>query len=107
MRAAKLGMRLGFAPDAKVLHHVGTTTGNSPETAKRPRTPVYLNERNKLLLTRDCFPSKLPFVAGAALAHLLLKYARRGAWRQMAYGLSGWWAGLIDERGPPPWVDSK
>jgi N-acetylglucosaminyl-diphospho-decaprenol L-rhamnosyltransferase len=106
LRGAELGMRLGFAADARVLHAQGTTTGAHDDIRSRPRLPIYLDERNKMLLTRDRFPGRLPVAAAAALSQLFLRYARRGAWAQLGYGLSGWAAGLRNERGPPQPVRS-
>lgn len=100
LRAAKLGLRLGFAPGALILHHQGTSTGNSVDFARRRRAPVFLNERNKLLLTRDCFPVLVPVAALSALLLMLYRYPRRRAWRQLSYGLAGWRAGLTGQRGP-------
>ena len=101
LRAARRGMRLGFAPAARVMHAHGTTTGAGAQIKSRPRLPIYLDERNRMLLTRDLFPIRLPVAAMAALAQLVMRYARRGAWAQFGYGLSGWAAGLRNERGPP------
>lgn len=99
LRARRLGMRLGFAPEARVLHAGGATTGSGAGAREQPRLPVYLGERNKMLLTRDCFPARLPVAAVAALALLVARYGRERAWRQIGYGLGGWWAGLHNERG--------
>jgi GT2 family glycosyltransferase len=104
LRGAARGLRLGFAPDARVLHYQGTTTGNPVDIKSRSRMPIYLDERNKILATRDCFPVRLPVAAAASLVLLFLRYARRGAWRQFRYALSGWWAGILGERGKPAWV---
>lgn len=104
LRAVALGMRLGFAEGAHVLHHAGTTTGSYDHITKRPRTPVYLNERNKILTTRDLFPSRLPVAALAALLLIFLRFGRRGAWRQVGYALQGWAAGIADRRGVPNWI---
>ena len=104
LRALQRGARLAFEPDAVVLHHQGTTTGNVTAIRSRPKSPVYLNERNRLLLTRDRFPGLMPLVTVTALAVIAAKYARRGAWRQVAYALAGWWAGLRNERGAPSWI---
>jgi len=106
LRGAARGMRLGFAPGAVVLHYQGTTTGNVPEIATRPRAPMYLNARNLLLVTWARFPWRLPVVACAAFLALFLRYPRRGAWRQLGYGLSGWLAGLLGERGAPRWTNA-
>jgi hypothetical protein len=99
LRAKARGARLAFAPDARVEHTHGTTTGAGESARAQPRLPVYLNERNRLLLTRDRFPGRLPVAAMAALALMALRYGRRGAWRQLGYGLGGWWAGMANRRG--------
>ena len=104
IRACARGLRLGFAAGALVLHEQGTTTGAREDMTRRPRLPVYLNERNRILLTRDCFPAKLPFAAVAALGLIVLKYGRQRAFQQMGYAIAGWAAGLRDERGPPAWL---
>lgn len=106
LRAIDRGARLGFAPESRVLHEGGATTGSYAAMRQRPKTPVYLNERNRLLVTRDCFRGRLPIVALGALAVLILKYGRRRAWRQMAYALGGWRAGLAGERGVPAWFNA-
>jgi N-acetylglucosaminyl-diphospho-decaprenol L-rhamnosyltransferase len=103
LRALARGLCLGFAPEALVLHHQGTTTGAGSDPKRRPRLPIYLDERNKVLLTRDRFPARLPVAAVAAFLLSAARYARRGAWRQWGHALAGWWAGLRDERGPPAW----
>ncbi len=105
LRANAAGLSLGLAPDARVLHHQGTTTGSVSDVTKRSRTAVFLDERNKLLITRDTAPARLPVVALAALVMMLLRFARRGAWQQVAYGLAGWWSGLIGQRGKPAWIE--
>jgi hypothetical protein len=104
LRAMAKGLKLGFAPQALVLHDHGSTTGASVSVRQRPRTPVYLDERNKMLLTRDLFGVRLAVAAPAALALLFLRYGARGAWRQFGFGMSGWWAGLRGERGAPRWI---
>lgn len=104
LRGVARGMRLGFAPGARVLHQAGTTTGSYDDITQRPRTPVYLNERNKMLTTRDRFPARLPVAALASFALIFLRFGRRGAWRQVGYGVSGWAAGLANRRGVPAWL---
>lgn len=105
LRAVTQGMKLGFAPGAYVLHHQGTSTGNSRDIREKTRAPVYLNERNKLNLTRDRFPFRFPVAALAVFGVLFLRYGRRRAWRQLGYGLAGWSAGLRNERGVPAWMN--
>jgi GT2 family glycosyltransferase len=104
LRATARGMKLGFALDARVLHHQGTTTGSHRDLKTRSRLSVYLDERNKMLLTRSHFPARLPVAALSALLLLGLRYLRRGAVRQFCYGVSGWLAGLLGQRGSPPWM---
>lgn len=101
LRAMRRGMRLGVEVKAKVLHHQGTTTGNVLSVSNRSRMPIYLSERNKILLTRDIYAGIFPIVVVSAFLMLFAKYARRRAWRQLGYGIDGWWAGLRNERGPP------
>jgi GT2 family glycosyltransferase len=104
LRGVQAGLKFGLAPDAKVLHQLGASTGSVPDVRRRSRMPVYLDERNKILVTRDRFPGRLLVAAPAALILLILRFARRGAWAQLGYGLTGWFAGLRNERGPPPWL---
>jgi N-acetylglucosaminyl-diphospho-decaprenol L-rhamnosyltransferase len=104
VRARALGLRLGFAPDAHILHAQGTTTGSAAPLHDRPRLPIYCDERNRLHVVRDTTPARYPVAVIAALALLLLRYARRGAWRQTGYALAGWRAGVRGERGMPPWL---
>jgi hypothetical protein len=104
LRGIARGMRLGFAPGGRVLHFQGATTGAGGRVQARSRLSVYLGERNKLLLTRDCYPARLPVAAIAVLLLHALRCARQGAWRQLGYGLAGWWAGLRDARGAPGWT---
>jgi GT2 family glycosyltransferase len=101
IRAEKRGLKLGFAPAARVLHFKGTTTGNVADIRKRSKSPVYLDERNRILLTRDQYPGFLPVAAIASVLQIALRYMRRGAVRQFFYALEGWFAGLRNERGYP------
>lgn len=105
LRSRRRGMRLGFARDARVLHFQGTTTGSVEDIAKRPRMPVYLDTRNKLLVTRDCFPLLLPVAAVAVPALVCLRLASKGAWRQCLYVVAGCWAGILNRRGAPTWLE--
>jgi len=99
LRAQVRGARLGFAPTALISHIQGATTGAGASMRDLPRLPVYLNERNRILLTRDRSPGRVPVAAMAALMLIFLRYGRRGAWRQLGYGLGGWRAGMFNRRG--------
>lgn len=104
VRAKQRGVKLGFAPLARVLHGQGTTTGSADRLSHRPRLPIYLDERNKLSVVRDTSPLRLVVAIPAAFMLLLLRYGRPGAHRQLGYALSGWWAGVRGERGKPDWL---
>lgn len=106
LRAGSLGLRLGFAPEALVLHAQGTTTGAGEAVTARPRLPVYLAARNGLLVTRDRYPLLLPVAAAATLIQTLVRYGRSNAWAQVGYGVSGLIAGVLNRRGAPAWTGS-
>lgn len=105
LRARDRGESLGYCPEALVLHRHGASTGGGGPLRQRSRLAVYLQERNRLLLTRDLYHARLPAVAPLALLHLLARYGRGRAWRQLGYAFSGWMSGIRDERGPPRWLD--
>lgn len=105
LRAKKLGMRFGFTPDARVLHFQGGVTGSGNSITERPKMPIYLDERNKILVTRDCYRYCLPVAAVAALFFLCGRYLRRGAFKQFWYGVQGWRDGLLNKRGVPKWIN--
>ena len=65
---------------------------------------IPLNERNKILLTRDIAPALLPIMAFGALCVITLRYGRRGAWRQVGFALQGWLAGMLNQRDAPQWI---
>lgn len=104
LRARQAGMRLGFAPEGIVVHKQGTSTGNAVDLRGRSRLSVYLNERNRVLLSRDCYPALFPVTVVTTLVTFLIRFGKRGAWRQVGYGLQGWLAGLANRRGVPEWA---
>ncbi len=104
LRGIARGMRLGFAPEARICHGQGGTTGSASSIRERPRLPIYMDERNKLLVVRDTTPGLLPLAIPASFGLAVLRFARRGAWRQWGYALAGWWAGIRNRRGMPPWL---
>lgn len=106
LRGATHGMRLGIASKARVLHYQGTTTGWTNSMKSRPKMPIYLDQRNRVLLTRDRFPARMPVVAITSLLFMLARFARKRAWRQVGYGVQGWAAGVTGKRGVPGWVKS-
>ena len=85
-----------------VLHDQGSTTGSADALHRRPRLPIYMDERNKLHVVRDISSWRFPIAAVATFLLLTLRYAARGAWLQWQYAVSGWWAGMRGERGVPP-----
>lgn len=104
LRGTQRGMRLGLAPDALVLHYQGTTTGSVEDFRQRPKMPVYLDERNKLLVTRDRYARYLPIAMLATLALIVARFGKRRAWKQLGFALQGWSAGIRNERGVPSWL---
>lgn len=104
LRARRLGLRLGFATGAPVVHISGTATGAGNLLVNASRLSVYLKERNRLLLTRDVYGALLLVTAPVALVHIAARYLKRAAFRQLGYALQGWAAGVRGERGPPGWL---
>jgi GT2 family glycosyltransferase len=104
LRAGRRGLRLGFAADAVVVHHQGTTTGYGRTLRARSGRAVCLDERNKMLLTRSFFPARLFAAAPMALIRIVVRYARQGAFSQVAYGIAGWFMGLAGRSGLPRWA---
>lgn len=107
LRGIALGMRLGFAPGARVAHDQGSTTGSANPIRQRPKLPIYLDERNKLHVVADASPARWPVAVVAAFLLLSLRYLRRGAIKQWRYALGGWWAGVRGERGVPDWLNAR
>lgn len=104
LRAQGRGLKLGFSPDAFVVHAQGATTGAGRGLRNAARLPTFLESRNRLLLTRDCFPAWLPLVAACTSLWVALRYARARAWTPLSQALAGLRAGLRNERGPPSWL---
>jgi GT2 family glycosyltransferase len=92
--------RIGYAHGSLVLHAHGTTIGSSSNRKKRSALSVYLDERNKLLLTRRFYPATYPFTIFIALL-LTLQYVKAGAFRNFRVAVAGWWAGVRGEEGAP------
>ncbi|MBS0332670.1 MAG: glycosyltransferase family 2 protein, partial [Proteobacteria bacterium] len=82
----------------------GTTTGSVEHLRERSRMPVYLDTRNRLLLTRDLRPGAFLSAALFVIAFQFLRCVRHRALRQYGYVVQGWLAGLRNERGAPAWV---
>jgi hypothetical protein len=89
---------------AVVEHAQGASTGSVADVARRGRLPVFLDERNKLLVIRDSSPALFPVAAAAAFALLILRFGKRAAWTQLGYAMEGWAAGLGGRRGKPDWL---
>jgi GT2 family glycosyltransferase len=104
LRAQARGLRLGFAPRARVCHGQGAIAGSADAIRQRPRLPIFLDERNKLHVVRDTTPVHLPVAALSALLLGAARFAARGAWAQWRNALAGWWAGIRNHRGAPDWI---
>jgi N-acetylglucosaminyl-diphospho-decaprenol L-rhamnosyltransferase len=92
--------RMGYAHDAIVYHGHGTTIGSNANRKVRSSLSVYLDERNKLRLTRRCYTMLYPLVLLTTLL-LTLQYLQVGAISNFFVALSGWLAGLRGEKGVP------
>lgn len=92
--------RLGYAHDSIVHHAHGTTIGSTSTRKTWSDLTVYLDERNKLLITRRFFPGRYFLVLLASLV-LTLQYLRLGAPKNFLVAIKGWWAGLRGEEGLP------
>jgi N-acetylglucosaminyl-diphospho-decaprenol L-rhamnosyltransferase len=94
---------LGYAHDAIVRHRHGATIGSSHNRIRRSGLSVYLDERNKVLLTQRFFPIRYPVVIVVALL-LTGQYILAGAYANFGYAVRGWAAGILGRSGPPPWL---
>ncbi len=104
LRGGQKGMRYGYAHNAVVHHAQGTSTGASQNKKTMSRLTVYLDTRNRVLLTRDLFWWRLPITIPAVFLHVLVRYAKAHAWTNLFHAASGWWAGVRGERGLPHWM---
>jgi N-acetylglucosaminyl-diphospho-decaprenol L-rhamnosyltransferase len=95
--------RLGYAHECVIYHAHGSTLGSSHDRRQRSRLSVYLDERNKLLLTRRLYPALFPLVVVTTFL-LAIQYLRHGAFGNYWNALAGWWAGLCNETGKPEWL---
>ena len=93
--------QLGYAHASIVFHKHGTTIGSDTDLRRRSALSIYLNERNKLLLTRRFFPVLYPVVILTTLL-LLAQYLKAGAFKSFKVALKGWLAGVRGEQGAPP-----
>jgi N-acetylglucosaminyl-diphospho-decaprenol L-rhamnosyltransferase len=96
--------RLGYANNAVVFHAHGNAIGSSIDRKTRSRLAVYLDERNRLLLSRRWFPLLYPLIVPLALL-FTIQYLRYGAFKNFRHAVSGWWAGVRGETGHPAWMD--
>src|SRR3546814_1772259 len=73
LRARAKGMAFGFAPEARVLHNQGASTGSGQSVRTRPRLPIYLDERNKMLVRSEEHTSELQSLMRISYAVFCLK----------------------------------
>lgn len=95
--------RLGLAADSIIHHHHGGTLGSSVSRRNRSRLSVYLDERNKHMVSRRFYPALYPLIALTTLV-FTAQYIRALAPRNFLTALAGWWAGLRGETGKPAWM---
>ncbi len=104
LRGGLKGMHYGYAHSAIVHHAQGTSTGASQNKKTMSRLTVYLDTRNRVLLTHDLFWWQLPITIPAVLLHVLVRYGKACAWTNLGHAVTGWWAGVRNERGMPGWM---
>ena len=108
IRAVNHGLRLAFSPDALVLHFEGTTTGSSAAMKQRAKLPIFIGERNQILLSiRDHFPLRFPI---AVVAALIVNYPAVWEKRCLAPTLvriGGMEGGVGKRTGPSSMVESR
>jgi N-acetylglucosaminyl-diphospho-decaprenol L-rhamnosyltransferase len=92
--------RLGYAHESVVYHSHGTTIGSSGNRKMRSVFSVYLDERNRLLLTRRYYQYLYPLVVCTTLI-LTAQYLMAGSFKNFLVALKGWLAGLRGEEGMP------
>lgn len=105
LRGGLKGMTFGFAHEALVHHAQGTSTGAGQDKKTISRLSVYLDTRNRVLLTRDLFWWRLPVAVPAVLLHVMVRYGKSAAWANLHHAVAGWWAGVCNERGVPYWMN--
>lgn len=105
LRAKAKGLRLGYCPNALIRHDQGSTTGSGADADVRPPLPIYLDERNRLLVVRDTFPIGLVTAIPSSLILLTYRYFIRGNFAQWRIAIAGWWAGVMGQRGK--WISSS
>src|SRR5262249_37713690 len=86
--------RLGYSHDS-IVYHSGSTT-----LKPRSNLSVYLDERNKLLITRRFYSTTYPLVVIITVL-LTLRYFVAGSKKNFGAGLCGGVGGLGGEEGPP------
>jgi N-acetylglucosaminyl-diphospho-decaprenol L-rhamnosyltransferase len=91
---------LRYAHDCVVYHQHGTTIGSNSDPRLRSDLSIYLDERNKLLLSRRYYPYIYPVIVMTTLL-LLSQFVAKGASGRLGIGFRGWLAGLRGERGAP------
>lgn len=104
LRAQRMGFRLGFTPDARVIHKRGTTTGWTGKRGGWPRLAIYLDARNRMHLTREVAPQNFATAVAFTLVQAVWRYGRRGGLRPIIYTFEGVFAALRGEMGRPAWV---
>lgn len=77
--------------------------GSHADRRRRSMLSVYLSERNKLLFARRFFPTLYPLVVVSTFLFLTAEYLLSGAVANFPTAVSGWFAGLRGETGPPAW----
>ena len=95
--------RLAYAHASVVYHRHGAAIGSNRNRQERSMLSVYLDERNKLRISRRYFPRLYPIILVTTFV-LLSQYVYLGAYRNAMIALRGWMAGVRGEIGPPKFM---
>ena len=96
-------LKLAYAHDSIVRHFHGSTIGSAKKWAARPPLAVYLDERNRLIFSRDRYHILYPLIVIAAFG-MILRYLGHGSVRNFFVALRGWLDGVLGRAGKPKWL---
>ncbi len=97
-------VQICLAAEAIVWHGHGSTIGsnsNRPQAIQAGRVP---RRKEQAASDTQHLPQAFPVTALVTFA-LLSQYLVDGAVENFRHALSGWWAGVRGETGPPAWFE--
>ena len=97
-------LKIAYAHESVVQHLHGSTIGSARKWAARPPLAVYLDERNRLLFSRNHYHEIYPFIVLAAFV-MITRYLMHGSVRNFFVALHGWFDGVLGRAGKPSWLN--